>query len=762
MNEYVKYTTSFYVFDLYKYDTSEEFLKSLQLITHEDIIIISLQNVADQNLRETYESIINKQCNQNKEYVFLHLDYKLENDLFLLMIKRGLHTYVEDVYYKIIKISTKNMFGKIYKKVMKYYFIDYIQKVINTNNHSIQIKCNKRMDGNNNVSTYFGNEEKKKEFNITLRKDMLLYQMDHRKYFNYLNKCFQHAKDINLKNDVNIKNKNMNKKFNHSFSHQYNINQYEIFKKKKIQMKGTYSHDNTFNHNFAYHYNSDTILVGDRKERYAINHNICNMKNKKEIYTHNSNNIYDNNNNKKCFNNNNIYDNNNNICDNNNNICDNNKKYDRNILHCITLMINNIRFCICFCNFDIYKYIETKSYYQYIFYKERERKNNFYKDKENNPFYISYMNYHLNLYNIFCKQLYNHFMNKIIFETKKEDMYLFSMDIIIFIGFDKLVLCNINENMKPEKDKSKYNNIKNKYKYLSNNSLYFDKNIIIFNKNTHHFLIQKNYKTLTREKKLNLIPIGMKSVCDLYTLIKINIIDDFFLYHKYNKQEQHYSFINHLKSKIKKNKKKNITISVEPNIINLNVINTYEIYHTSFEICYDYKEIEEHDIYTYEKSHPNKNNAQLISSTFFFNNNHNTLLCDKKYYEEEKEERYSSDGKDNVCCVIFGGNKKDKKFDEGENKTFDAGENKTFDAGENKTFDVPHDYKIISDPIGEHINDDIIKNNKNHLKNISSNYLTKQGKKYNYLFHLLHMSTRKKKVGGKKKKKKKKYMGQIS
>ncbi|KNC37977.1 hypothetical protein PFLG_03045 [Plasmodium falciparum RAJ116] len=383
------------------------------------------------------------------------------------MIKRGLHTYVEDVYYKIIKISTKNMFGKIYKKVMKYYFIDYIQKVINTNNHSIQIKCNKRMDGNNNVSTYFGNEEKKKEFNITLRKDMLLYQMDHRKYFNYLNKCFQHAKDINLKNDVNIKNKNMNKKFNHSFSHQYNINQYEIFKKKKIQMK------------------------------------------------------------------------------------------------------------------------------------ERERKNNFYKDKENNPFYISYMNYHLNLYNIFCKQLYNHFMNKIIFETKKEDMYLFSMDIIIFIGFDKLVLCNINENMKPEKDKR------------------------------------------------------MKSVCDLYTLIKINIIDDFFLYHKYNKQEQHYSFINHLKSKIKKNKKKNITISVEPNIINLNVINTYEIYHTSFEICYDYKEIEEHDIYTYEKSHPNKNNAQLISSTFFFNNNHNTLLCDKKYYEEEKEERYSSDGKDNKIFIYF-------------------------------------------------------------------------------------------------------------
>ncbi|SOV17763.1 conserved Plasmodium protein, unknown function [Plasmodium sp. gorilla clade G2] len=826
MNEYVKYTTSFYVFDLYKYNTSAEFLKSLQLITYEDIIIISLQNISDKNMKETYENIIDKQCNPNKAYVFLHLNYKFENDLFVLMIKKGLHNNIKDVYYKVIQIPTKNIFGKIYKKVIKYYFIDYIQKIINTNNNFIYNKYNNTTDSNNNNNnknknnddddddddngeSYYINEEKKKDFNVIIRNDMLLYEMNHKKYFNYINKYFQHA------NDINEKNERVDTMLNHFLPHQYKIDQYMILKKKsnlnyekkkrKIIMSNKYCYDNTYNNNSgSYHYNSDSILLRNKKEIYNINRNICNMKNKEEIYTHNN------------INNNNI-----------NYISFNKKKYDRNILHCLTLMINNIRFCICFSNFDIYKYIQSKNYYQYIFYKERIKK--FYNDKENSPFYINYMNYYLNMYTTFCKQLYNHFINKIIFETKKEDMYLFNMDIIIFIGFDKLVLCNINENIESEKNKHIYINMKKKQnEYLSNNSIFFDKNIIIFNKNTHHFLIQKYYKTLINKNKLNhILPIGFKSVCDLYTLIKINIIDDFFLYHTYNKHEQQYSLINHLKTKIKKNKKKNITISVEPNIINLNVINTYEIYHTSFEICYDYKEIEENNIYTYEKSHHHHNNkkklCQLTSSPFLVNNNNNnTKLCDKKYYEEQKDERYSSDRNDDACCVIISGHKKDKKIDEMKNKNIDEMKNKNIDEMKNKNIDemknknigqrknknidqmknknidqmknknidqmknknigqmknknigqmknkntlerkyqnirVPYNnYKQINDPIGDHINDrndNTMQKNKNNLTNMSSNNMTKERKKHNYLFHLLHMNSRKKRKQKKKQKKK--------
>ncbi|SCM18469.1 conserved Plasmodium protein, unknown function [Plasmodium berghei] len=273
---------------------------------------------------------------------------------------------------------------------------------------------------------------------------------------------------------------------------------------------------------------------------------------------------------------------------------------DLNNFSCIAFKIKNTSLCVCLANIDLFEYVDDLNYYKYLFSRYRKEEN----VEKNKNAKSNYTKYCLNYYAMCCKQLYNYFINKLIFETQKKDIWLFNNDIIIFLGFEKNILI--------EKKKNEIRNIINDY------SIFPDKNFIILNKKKKKKFIQaKAYSTLIfpdkglQEFKL----IGFRVICNLFMNIK-----------NYNNMNNIHnnSIIKKTDSHIKKNEIKNF-ISLSPNFIDLNVIHTYQIYQTSFTLYYECNGITSRNIYISNINHKNND----LTSTHINANHSNTSGSNK-------------------------------------------------------------------------------------------------------------------------------------
>ncbi|GAW82317.1 hypothetical protein, conserved [Plasmodium gonderi] len=232
-----------------------------------------------------------------------------------------------------------------------------------------------------------------------------------------------------------------------------------------------------------------------------------------------------------------------------------------NGITCITFTIKNVSLCICISEFDFHKFGEGVDYYKYLFKLIRKKKGK----KEKNIIYESdpqmkYTKLWLKSYHIYCKQLYNYFMNKIIFETQNDDLHLFNMDIIILQGFDNFLLFNDD-------------GVENKNVLHSNDSFSFDKSVVILNRNKKNMLQKRSYSTLTMsDKNDKLISFGFKFSCDLLTQVGVNMVDDFF-----------FPFPPLQDTRLKD---RNVEIYVHPEIIELDSVYTHHIYQVAFELHY--------------------------------------------------------------------------------------------------------------------------------------------------------------------------------
>ncbi|CRH01153.1 conserved Plasmodium protein, unknown function [Plasmodium relictum] len=511
MNEYMKYPTCFYVFDLHLCEEPINLVKNLDFTQNEDIIIISLKNIFKKELINIIKTYIEKYFNITKDYKFLNLKYTFQRNAFLILVKRILYNDVENIYYKNIEIYTKKNYGKIYRKIIKFYFNEYLEDKLNKKDI---LENEKNNSSNNNYKT-------------ALYKNMIQHKINNVTYNNFINKYFEIDKD--------------NKRVSNSF-----LNKYEVEEEEKKKNENEYEKISNCS--------SDSSRKGKsimKNMRISSNYSIDKRKKifmKKEIKED----------------------------------IKRKKKYDDNSLICLTFKIKNASFCIAFSNFDFYQYIEKLDYYKYIFC-DYNRNNN--KEDTVN---FNYMDYYIKNYYMYCKQIYNYFINNIIFETKNEDLYLFNIDIIIFLGFDNFILFNYK-----------------KKNILNNNSFFFDQNITILNKNRKYFLQKKTYSTLTKEKERKLTFIGYKLPCDLFMKIEVDIIDDFFYKHFHEVKQ----------------KNKNTIISLYPKVIDFNLIHTYQIYQANFEISYDYK-------------------GNSENGSFFFNDK---IFVNSSYYKYDKN-MYNKDG----------------------------------------------------------------------------------------------------------------------
>ncbi|KEG04833.1 hypothetical protein YYE_00408 [Plasmodium vinckei vinckei] len=241
----------------------------------------------------------------------------------------------------------------------------------------------------------------------------------------------------------------------------------------------------------------------------------------------------------------------------------NKSKTDLNDLSCIRFKIKNTSLCVCVASINVFEHINGLNYYKNLFSKYRNGE----KNKNTKSDYIDYC---LNYYTICCKQLYNYFINKLIFETKKKDIHIFNNDIIIFFGFETNILI--------EKKENEIKNILNDY------SIFPDKNFVILNKK--NIIKPKAYSTLiipgdgAKEFKL----VGFRLICNL--IINNNNND----------------VIKKVDNHIEKDKIKNM-ISVSPNFIDLNIINTYQVYQTSFTLSYEFNDTTSQNIFVSNIDH---------------------------------------------------------------------------------------------------------------------------------------------------------------
>ncbi|CAD2101527.1 conserved Plasmodium protein, unknown function [Plasmodium vinckei lentum] len=238
-----------------------------------------------------------------------------------------------------------------------------------------------------------------------------------------------------------------------------------------------------------------------------------------------------------------------------------------NDFNCIRFKIKNTSLCVCVASINLFEHIDGLNYYKDLFSKYRN------EGKNKNP-KSNYTGYCLNYYAMCCKQLYNYFINKLIFETKKKDIYLFNNDIIIFFGFETNILI--------EKKANEIKNILNDY------SIFPDKNFVILNKK--NIIQPKAYSTLiipgdgAKEFKL----VGFRVICNLL----INNIHN-------------NDVIKKVDNHIEKDEIKNV-ISVSPNFINLNIIHTYQIYQTSFTLSYKCNDTTSQNIFISNINHKNR------------------------------------------------------------------------------------------------------------------------------------------------------------
>ncbi|CAD2101350.1 conserved Plasmodium protein, unknown function [Plasmodium vinckei brucechwatti] len=240
---------------------------------------------------------------------------------------------------------------------------------------------------------------------------------------------------------------------------------------------------------------------------------------------------------------------------------------DLNDFSCIRFKIKNTSLCICVASINLFEHIDSLNYYKDLFSKYRNKGKN--KNTKSN-----YTDYCLNYYAMCCKQLYNYFINKLIFETQKKDICLFNNDIIIFFGFETNILI--------EKKTDEIKNILNDY------SIFPDKNFVILNKK--NIIQPKAYSTLiipddgAKEFKL----VGFRVICNL-------IINNIHNNDVIKKVDNH----------IKKGEIKNV-ISVSPDFINLNIIHTYQIYQTSFTLSYECNDTTSQNIFISNINHKNR------------------------------------------------------------------------------------------------------------------------------------------------------------
>ncbi|CAA9989368.1 conserved Plasmodium protein, unknown function [Plasmodium knowlesi strain H] len=238
------------------------------------------------------------------------------------------------------------------------------------------------------------------------------------------------------------------------------------------------------------------------------------------------------------------------------------KRHDDNVVICITFTFKGITLCVCLSNIDLEKHVERCEYYRCLLSAEKWHAN-----EDNRPgsgwtqsissptnSRRNYAEMFLENYRLCFKQMYNHFTNNITFETDKEDLHLFGMDIVVLQGFNQLVL---------------FNHLRDSN--LHNDSLIWGNNIAILNKNEKNILQKRSYFTLTCSgKNAELVPLGFKFCCDLFSQMEVSIVDDFFL------------------SQVGEGNRGQgqVHIGVKPEVLELGSIYTYQVGQASFHLDY--------------------------------------------------------------------------------------------------------------------------------------------------------------------------------
>ncbi|SBS96521.1 conserved Plasmodium protein, unknown function [Plasmodium ovale curtisi] len=250
------------------------------------------------------------------------------------------------------------------------------------------------------------------------------------------------------------------------------------------------------------------------------------------------------------------------------------EKYDHNCLTCVMFAIKDVCLCVGICSTDLRQRLEREDYYKYTLRNygvNRVRANCTEKKRfqgnrlQDNHVEGSreYMRHYVESYHLCVKQLCNYFLDGMLFETKKEDLHLFSADVVILLGVENNVACNYKER-DPEGNSE------------GDDSFFVDRNVLILSKSKDHVLQKRSYATLTanwgRSKSEWFSP-GFKVTCDLFTQRKVEIIDEFFYTHFDGVEE--------------KWKSKDMSISINPGVIDLGPLRTYQIYQANFELSYE-------------------------------------------------------------------------------------------------------------------------------------------------------------------------------
>ncbi|SCO93804.1 conserved Plasmodium protein, unknown function [Plasmodium malariae] len=538
MNGYLRYTISFYVFNCFSFEKDlMKFWKDTNLLPTEDIVIISLKNAFDKGILQNVRTEVERHANRNRNgtYKFVDINYDFEKYAILVMVRGKLHKDMSDVYYKHVNMYTKKTYGETYTNMMKCYFDNFMRTKMKK--HSTEEEKKEDEKGGNDKN---GNEKKgqvmivrnahNSEFPISYKvanpkNKILQIKINGITYMNSLNRYFEiDQENKRLRNYLpNVEDKKKGDEYDE-------------------QPPRTFSSGGSNRGSSSDGSNSGNSSETD--SRVA----------KKSPVTQGGSSIVR-----------------------GKHVCERVEasQYDDNCVSCLTFTIKKVSFCVCISNMDIYKYLDRVDYYKYIFHNYEKKR----EDRGGN-IHLNYMKYFVDNYLLYCKQVYNYLLNKIIFETKNEDIYLFNIDIIILLGFDKYVLFNY-----------KKGNI------FNDDSLFFDRNIIIMNQHKINYLQKRRYFTLTmRKRKEKRICVGFRVSCELFmhsndtASVKgsAGLADDItdnvdeggkFFYKPFNQVER---------------KNKNINVTVDPQIINFHSIRTHQMYQTSFELFYDYKEKDMH------------------------------------------------------------------------------------------------------------------------------------------------------------------------
>ncbi|EUD69150.1 hypothetical protein C922_00013 [Plasmodium inui San Antonio 1] len=239
------------------------------------------------------------------------------------------------------------------------------------------------------------------------------------------------------------------------------------------------------------------------------------------------------------------------------------KRHDENVVTCVTFMFKGVTLCVCLSNFDMEKHVERGEYYRCLLGGGRRRGSG-----ENRPGSApmqrecrpadprsNYAEVYLENYFLCYKQMYNHFTSSMSFETDKDDLHLFSMDIVVLQGFNPLLLFNhlVESN-------------------LHNDSLIWGNNVSILNKSEKNLLQKRSYFTLTCSgKNAEFVSFGFKFCCDLFFQVEVSIVDDFFLSHV---------------GEARRGEGEHLHIGVKPEVLELGSVYTYQVFQASFQLDY--------------------------------------------------------------------------------------------------------------------------------------------------------------------------------